>query len=182
MTAPLQRDLGNRILVVGCPGAGKSTFARALRDRSGLPLFYLDMLFHRPDRTTASREEFDASLAQILAGDRWIIDGNYQRTLPQRFAACDTVFFFDLPVEDCLAGAAARIGSAREDMPWVEERFDPAFRQYILDFPTDQRPKILELIGQYREKKTIVSFHTRAESERFLGSVRPRTSARGCCD
>ena len=70
-----------RILVIGCPGAGKSTFARALRDRTGLPLWYLDQIWHRPDRTTVSRAEFDARLTGLLRGDAWIIDGNYLRTL-----------------------------------------------------------------------------------------------------
>lgn len=52
-----------KILVIGCPGSGKSTFARRLRDRTGLPLYHLDLLWHRPDKTTVSEAEFDAALA-----------------------------------------------------------------------------------------------------------------------
>ena len=55
-----------RILVIGCPGAGKSTFARALRDRTALPLWYLDQIWHRPDRTTVRREEFDPGFRQWI--------------------------------------------------------------------------------------------------------------------
>ena len=55
-----------RVLVIGCPGSGKSTFARALAERTGLPLYYLDMLFHRPDRTTVSHGDFDAALGRLL--------------------------------------------------------------------------------------------------------------------
>ena len=69
-----------RAIVIGCPGAGKSTFARKLKDKTGLPLYYLDRIFHKPDRTTVPREEFDQKLQTILQTDRWIIDGNYQRT------------------------------------------------------------------------------------------------------
>ena len=157
-----------RVLVIGCPGAGKSSFARALRDRSGLPLYYLDILFHRPDRTTATREEFDAALREIVARPRWIIDGNYQRTLPLRFAACDTVYYFDLPVELCLEGARARIGQKREDMPWVEREMDPEFTQYILDFPRDQRPAIEALAAQYRDSRRIIRFRSREEADAYL--------------
>ena len=155
-------------MIVGCPGAGKSSFARVLRDKTGLPLFYLDMLFHRADRTTASREEFDAAVREIMARPAWIIDGNYQRTIPLRFEACTDIFLFDLPVEQCLEGAASRIGKQREDMPWVEEAFDEDFRQYILDFPNDQLPVIYRLLEQYRETRTITVFRSREEADAWL--------------
>ena len=88
-----------RVLVIGSPGAGKSTFARNLRDKTGLPLYHLDNIWHKPDRTTISREEFDERLAAILAKDSWIIDGNYSRTLELRLQYCDTVFLLDYPLE-----------------------------------------------------------------------------------
>ena len=157
-----------RVLVIGSPGSGKSTFARKLRDRTGLPLHYLDMLFHKPDRSTVSREEFDERLSGILETDQWIIDGNYQRTLPLRFEKCTEVYLFDLPVEQCLEGAASRIGKTREDMPWIETEFDPEFRQYILDFPKDQMPRILELTERYADSRRITVFHSRQEADAFL--------------
>lgn len=157
-----------RVLVIGCPGAGKSTFARALRGKTGLPLRYLDMLWHKPDKTNYTREEFDAGLAQWLAGPRWIIDGNYLRTLEPRLRACDTVFFLDYPLETCLAGARSRVGKPREDMPWVEDEFDPEFHQWILDFARDQRPRILELLKQYREGREIHVFTARKAANDFL--------------
>ena len=57
-----------KAIVIGCPGAGKSTFARKLRDKTHLPLYYLDMLWHKPDRTTVDRNIFDEEFRQ------WIID------------------------------------------------------------------------------------------------------------
>ena len=123
-----------KVLVIGCSGAGKSTFARRLRDITGLPLYYLDRLWHKADRTHITREEFDRVLAEWLARPAWIIDGDYSRTLPQRLEACDTVFFLDFPLEVCLAGGENRRGAQRPDMPWVEEELDAEFLQYILDF------------------------------------------------
>lgn len=157
-----------KAIVLGCPGAGKSTFARRLRDASGIPLYYLDMLWHKPDRTTCSPEQFDAELGKVLAKDRWIIDGNYQRTAERRLAACDTAFLLDFPLELCLAGAEARIGKKREDMPWVEEAFDAEFRQWILDFPRTQLPELYRLLERYREGREIIVFRSRAEIERYL--------------
>ena len=157
-----------KIIIIGSPGAGKSTFARALRDRTGLPLFYLDRLWHRPDKTNVSREEFDAALDDILRRDRWIIDGNYIRTMERRLQACDTVFLLDLPAEVCLEGARARVGKAHEDLPWIETEFDPEFRQWILDFPKDQLPVIYELLERYRPGKNVVIFKSREEADEWL--------------
>ncbi len=157
-----------KVVVLGCPGAGKSTFARRLRDASGIPLYYLDMLWHNPDRTTCSPERFDAELDKVLAKDCWIMDGNYQRTAERRLAACDTAFLLDFPLELCLAGAEARIGKKREDMPWVETVFDAEFRQWILDFPQTKLPEHYRLLERYREGREIVVFRSRMEMERYL--------------
>lgn len=156
-----------KVLVIGCPGAGKSVFSRKLRDRAGLPLYYLDMIWHRPDRTTISREEFDRKVGQIMGTEQWILDGNYLRTLETRLASCDTVFFLDYPLEVCLQGAGARIGTPREDLPWVETEFDQEFRQWILDFARDQRPVILELLEKYREGREVYIFSDRKDGEEF---------------
>ena len=139
---------------------------------TGLPLYYLDQVYHKPDRTTVTREEFDRKLLEIMQTDNWIIDGNYQRTLPIRFEACTDVFFLDYPLEQCLEGAALRIGIKREDLPWIEEEFDPEFRQYILDFHRDQLPRIYELVEQYQDIKRITIFHYREEADEWITRLR----------
>lgn len=157
-----------KVIVIGCPGAGKSTFARKLSAKTGLPLHYLDMIWHMPDRTTLDREAFVARLEEILAGEEWIIDGNYLHTMPLRLRHCDTVFFFDLPVETCLAGAESRIGKPREDMPWTEDTMDDEFRQWIVDFPTRQLPVVRSLLSEYRQKLNIFEFRSRDDADGFL--------------
>lgn len=158
----------NKVIVIGCPGAGKSTFARALAAATGLELHYLDMLWHKPDKTNITREEFDSALARIMSGDGWIIDGNYIRTLEMRLRECDTVFMLDLSTEICLEGARSRVGKKREDMPWVEEELDGEFRQWIEDFAADCRPRIYELLEKYRDGREIIVFHSREEAESFI--------------
>ena len=160
---------GNRrVLVIGSPGSGKSTFARKLRDKTGLPLYYLDMIYHNADRTTVSPEVFIDRLSEILKTDNWIIDGNYQRTLPLRIEECTEVFFFDLPVEQCLEGASARIGQRREDLPWFESELDSDFKQFIIDFPKKTTPKIYELLDKYKYDKIITVFHSREDADKYI--------------
>ena len=160
-----------KILVIGCSGAGKSTFARRLRDSTGLPLYYLDRLWHRPDRTNVTREAFDRGLAQWLARPAWILDGNYSRTLPQRLEACDTVFFLDFPLEVCLAGVENRRGAQRPDMPWVEEELNAEFLQYILDFGQAQLPAIRAMLEPYRGRRQILTFRSRAGADAWLNAL-----------
>ena len=101
-----------KAIVIGCPGSGKTTFAEKLNKCTGLPLYYLDAIWHKPDRTHISRAEYDERLSEILDTQEWIIDGNYSRTIEVRMQSCDTVFLFDLPTETCIQGATARLGKS----------------------------------------------------------------------
>ena len=157
-----------RAVVIGCSGSGKSVFSRKLRDVTGLTLYYLDMIWHKPDGTNISREEFDEKLRSIISRDSWIIDGNYQRTLETRIKACDTVFLFDLPTETCIEGALSRIGKKREDMPWFENELDPQFRQWIESFRENQLPEIYKLLEKYKNGRQIVIFRTREQADKFI--------------
>jgi adenylate kinase family enzyme len=159
-----------RIIIIGCPGSGKSTFARELHKRTNLPLYYLDMLYWNADRTTVAKEEFRRRLGEVLEKDRWIIDGNYNSTMEMRMAVCDTVIVLDYPTEVCLAGIHARRGKVRPDMPWVETGEDAEFEAFVRQFREESRPKILSLLEQYREKEIHV-FHDRAEADAFLAQI-----------
>ncbi len=160
-----------KILVIGCPGGGKSTFSRALAEKTNLPLVHLDNIYWKPDRQTVSREAFDTRLAEILANDAWIIDGNYGRTQEIRLDAADMVFFFDLPTEVCLAGVHARRGKPRSDMPWVEgDAIDEDFLQLIRDFGDTPRAHILARLAA-RPHLPVVTFHSHEEVDAYLRSL-----------
>ena len=159
-----------KVIIIGCPGSGKSTFARALADKTGLPLYHLDMLYWNADKTTVGREEFRERLAEVMARDEWIIDGNYISTMQWRMECCDTVFFLDMPLEVCLAGIEARKGKKRPDMPWVEQETDKEFIDFVRAFNVESRPRIMELLGEYNCKK-VVAFKNYGEIAEFLGKI-----------
>ena len=156
-----------RIMIIGCPGSGKSTFARGLAEKIGLPLYYLDMMYWNPDRTTKPKEEFRTALRETVRLPEWIIDGNYGSTLEIRMEACDTVIFLDYPVEVCISGVEERRGKPRADMPWVETEPDLEFIEFIKKYNEESRPKVIELLEKYKEKNIII-FKSRAEANEYL--------------
>ena len=160
-----------KISVIGCPGSGKTTFAEKLRDKIGLPLFYLDAIWHKADKTHISREECDMRLKEILSTDSWIIDGNYSRTIESRISACDTVFLFDLPVKDCLEGAISRLGKGRYDMPWIDKELDPGLERQIKEFSQKNLPGINALIDKYQNDKDIFVFKSREQADDFINQL-----------
>ena len=159
-------------MVIGPSGAGKSVFSRKLRDKTGLPVYHLDNIWWKEDKTHITREEFVEKLAVIVAKDEWIIDGDYSRTYELRVKAADTVFFLDYPLEVCLAGAEGRIGTKREDIPWVEDKFDPDFKEWIIDWRKNKMPRITALFEKYKDEKNIIIFKTRLEADDFLDNLK----------
>ena len=160
-----------KVIVIGCPGSGKTTFSEKLHDITGLPLYYLDAIWHKPDKTHISREDFDKSISEIFNASEWIIDGNYNRTIEMRLQECDTVFLFDLPSEVCIQGATDRLGKGRYDLPWIEKELTSSFKQSIVEFSFNSLPIIYELIEKYRKGKQVIVFKSREAADEFLKSI-----------
>lgn len=155
--------------MIGCPGSGKSTFSRALHNITGIPLFHLDMMYWKSDRTTVEKAVFRERLSRVIQNNEWIIDGNYGSTIELRLQACDMVVFLDYPLDVCLSGISERRGKARSDMPWFESENeeDEDFIEFIKSFNTQSRPNILELLDKYSHKDIRI-FKSRVEADEFL--------------
>ena len=159
-----------KIIVIGCPGAGKSTFSRLLHSKTGIPLYHLDMLYWNGDKTTVEKDVFLDRLSNVLAEDEWIIDGNYISTMELRLSLCDTVFFLDYPTELCLDGVRTRRGVARSDIPWIETDEDAEFIEYVEKFNVEQRPRVLSLLERYSDKNIFI-FKSREEADEFCQNI-----------
>ena len=159
-----------RIMVIGCPGSGKSTFCRELHKATGIALYHLDMMYWNNDKTTVEKTVFRQRLSEVISRESWIIDGNYGSTMEMRMIACDTVFFLDYPLQVCLDGIRMRKGKPRTDMPWVEaenEESSEEFIDFIKNYDSDSRPKVMSLLHKYQDRNVFI-FKKRDDAEKFI--------------
>ena len=162
----------NRIMVIGCPGSGKSTFSKALHEITDIPLYHLDMLYWNADKTTVDKAVFREKLSGTIQKSQWIIDGNYGSTIELRLKACDTVIFLDYPVDVCLNGIRERRGKARTDLPWIEksDEEDAEFIEFIKNYNSQNRPKVMALLDKYSDREIYI-FKSRNEADEFLNKL-----------
>lgn len=159
--------MDNKIIVIGCPGSGKSTFSIKLAEKTGLPLYHLDKIYWKSSTENLNRLEFAFEQIKIFAKNRWIIDGNYNHTLEMRIKRAELVYFLDLPTDVCLAGAKNRENSRvgiDVDLPTNEE-----FLSFIRNFPNKNRNKIIHLLNKYN--KNVITFHSHKEIDDLLKNM-----------
>jgi adenylate kinase family enzyme len=165
-----------RILVIGAGGAGKSTLAARLAERTGLPLIHLDGLYWKPGWVEPSKSEWSATIDRLLAKDRWVMDGNYGGTIVRRMEACDLAIFLDLPRHVCVRRVIARWrrhrGRSRPEMAaGCPERFSWKFLWWIWTYPTQRKPVVLEQLAQLRPDQRAIVLSSQDEIETFLRSI-----------
>ena len=166
-----------RVMIIGCGGAGKSTLARKLGEKTGLPVVHLDQIWWSPGNWQhMERPEFEKLLLEEMEKPRWILDGNFRRTLEMRLQKCDTVIYLDFPGPVCLKNWLGRViknwGHARSDMAeGCAERFDPEFARWILSFNKNYRTHFYELLNHAQGKQVII-LRSRREVEKFLSGLK----------
>lgn len=164
----------NRVLIIGCSGSGKSTLARVLSERIGVPAVHLDRFQWLPGWKENDKADFRAKLDAALATDRWVMDGNYLSSLPQRLTLADTVIHLDFSRAASLWGTFSRVwkyrGRTRPDMTDnCPEKMDWEFFVWIWTFNTKVRPKILEALSSFQGQR--VTLRSRKEVNAFLASL-----------
>lgn len=166
-----------KVMVIGSGGAGKTTVAREIAALTGLPLVHLDRLFWRPGWVRTPSEEWRRLMEDLVAADRWVIDGNYGGTMDLRLAAADTVVFLDLPRLRCLLQIGKRAllnrRRARDDMaPGCPERLTREFVHWVWKYPSIHRPGILTKLKEFElGGGRVVVLRTDNEIRAFLSAI-----------
>ena len=180
VTAPGGHEVAGlrRWAIIGCGGSGKSTFARALGERTGLPVIHLDRFYWGPGWVKSSTPEWEQRVAELARRDEWIIDGNYGGTMDIRLAAAHGIVFLDYARRVCLTGALRRRVFARDRPDMTEgcpDRLTAQYLRWIWDYRRTRRPRVFERLAGYRDEKQVFVFDTRAEARHFL-----ETATREC--
>ena len=165
-----------KVLIIGSGGAGKSTLARRIAERTGLPLIHLDSQYWHDGWVPTPDAEWDRVVAEMLRGDAWIIDGNYGRTLSVRLEACDTVVFLDLPRLTCMWRVLKRQvefrGRERPDLPsGCPERLSLEFVVWVWQYRRLRRPGIIKQLAELRSTKQVIVLSNQESIERFVAGL-----------
>ncbi len=165
-----------RVLIIGAGGAGKTTLARGLAERTGLPLVHLDQLYWLAGWQPTPAVEWQRKVEQVTRGHSWIIDGNYGGTLDMRLAACDTVLFLDLPRLVCLWRVMRRrlryLGRSRPDLPdGCPEQLTWEFLVWIWTYPARRRRAVIERLAGVEGEKRVTILRSVSAVDRFLADV-----------
>jgi adenylate kinase family enzyme len=157
-----------RILVIGSPGAGKSTLARRLAGRLNLPLIHLDREYFGPGWTTPPRAEWRERVKALAARPAWVMDGNYASTFDIRVPRATAVVWLDLPRWQCALSVLWRVarnyGRPRPDLGTAgPERFDWSFMRWIWSYPEKMRPKTIRMLERLRPDQRVYVLHSRSD-------------------
>lgn len=170
----------DRIAIIGCGGSGKSHLARALGAALGITPTHLDTLYYDQDWNPKPKDQFAALQHDLVAGPRWIIDGNYASSLPIRLRAADTVIFLDLPARSCLAGIAQRRlrhGRGQHDAIGVYDRITWNFVRYVIGYRRQMGPRVRSLIAENAGGAEVVVLRSRRSARRYLAGVTTTATA-----
>lgn len=122
-----------RVNVVGTSGSGKSTFSQKLAVKLNYPYLELDAMYWKPYWGESSDDELFDKLEQAVSQDTWILDGNYNRTVPIKWSNVDVVIWIDYSLPrtfyQAIKRAITRIVVAENlwDKPGTKETFKKTF-------------------------------------------------------
>ena len=165
-----------KILVIGCCGAGKSTFSKKLQSILNLELIHLDQYYHKPNWEETKQEEWEKIVNSLVQKPSWIMDGNYSETMDVRIKSADTIIYLDYPILKCFWRVIIRIfkyhGVVRSDMAnGCKEQFDLEFLHFVLTFNSKFKKGIIQKLNLVKDEKKVRVFKTDKQADKFLAQI-----------
>ncbi len=150
----------NRISIVGGSGSGKSTLCDVLSKELNLPAIHLDGINFKENWIQIDKEERDKIISNKSSEDKWIIDGNYNKTLKERFDKADLIIWLDYSTSAQLKGVLKRFikthNKERAEIPGCKERLDFTFLKYVITYNKKKRPTIVDNLKNIPKEKVLI--------------------------
>ncbi|MEO8664390.1 MAG: hypothetical protein ABI462_02745 [Ignavibacteria bacterium] len=172
---------GEKILIVGISGSGKSTFSKKLGKALNIEVHHLDKYFWKPGWKKTESAQWDDLLLKLMAKDSWIIEGNFARTFKMRSMHADKVIMFDYPSVKCIYRISKRILKSklriekRTDMAegCNEKWFDREFLYWVWHFNNNVRPKMYGALDEINfDKRNLIVFNKNKDVKKYLQNVK----------
>jgi adenylate kinase family enzyme len=173
----------NRIAIVGTPGSGKSTLARELGRHAGLPVIHLDQHHFLPGWQRKPDDEWDRIADELVAGERWVMDGAF--AMEKAVGRADTIVFLDFARWRGYVGSVKRLAlaylgrPAPDFAPGCEDKLDRDFWRLlktIHGYPKAHRAEIAADLERRRaEGKTVIVARTRGDVRHLMVAAIPVT-------
>jgi adenylate kinase family enzyme len=165
-----------RILIIGSGGAGKSTLARRLGEKTGIDVIHLDQLYWKPGWVETDKAEWAEIVRRETEKESWIMDGNFGGTFDLRAAACDTIIYLQFPRLLCLYRVLKRRltyrGTHRPDVAaGCDEKMDLEFLLWIWNYPKKAKYRKEPVLKKLEGEKKIIRLRSNAEVENFLRDI-----------
>ncbi|MEU8269701.1 topology modulation protein [Sphaerisporangium sp. NPDC049002] len=166
-----------RVAIIGCGGSGKSHLACELGKILDVTVTHLDAVYYDDDWNPLPQEKFEALQRDLVAGECWVIDGNYNSTLQVRLEACDTVILMDVPTWAALWGIFSRqvrYGHGQHKRNGVYNRIDWGVLRYVATYRRRMRPRVLGKIREFGGHAEVILLTSRSRTRHWLEQVTAR--------
>ena len=160
-------NLGKKVLIIGCAGSGKTTLAKQLSKIIDLPIIHMDNYYWTKNWGRKSDDAWHDIVNELCQQPKWIMDGNYTKTMATRFQHACTIIYLDIPRWKCLLRVMIRrfrliYNKNRDDIPAnCNERMSVEFYRWIWNYPKRSRNNTLELLKNYSE----IVYHLKSKQD-----------------
>lgn len=150
----------NRISIVGGSGSGKSTLADILSKELNIPAIHLDGINFNANWVEIDKTERDKIISVKSAEDKWVIDGNYSKTIKERFDRADLIIWLDYSTFAQLKGILKRYlkthNAERPEIPGCKEHLNYDFIKYTITYNRKKRYHIVDNLANIPKHKILI--------------------------
>ncbi len=164
----------NRISIVGGSGTGKSTLCDILSKKFDLPAIHLDAINFNANWVEIDKKERDRIISAKSKEEKWVIDGNYNKTLKERFDKADLIIWLDYSTAMQLKGVLKRYfktrNNERPEIPGCKERLEFQFLKYVATYNKKKRPVIADYLKDIPKDKVLI-FKKQKDLNKWLKEI-----------